>query len=65
MNNKSDKRNRVPHTPDHNSQMELLLAQPRELVAAKVIQFPKERVTIGTYDSAKRRLLEFAARLPD
>lgn len=65
MNIKPDKRNRAPQTPDQSSQMELLLAQPRELVAAQVIQFPKERIASGTYDSAKRRLLEFASRLPD
>ena len=65
MRKKLDSRSRAGRTLISDSQLELALTQ-RELATATVVQFPTrpKPVRLSIAD-AKRRLLEFAARLPD
>jgi hypothetical protein len=65
MRKKQDSRSHGQQKPSANSQLELLLIH-RDLAAATVIQFPNRPKSASTsLADAKRRLLEFATRLPD
>lgn len=65
MRKKLDNQPRAGRKQNSDSQLELVLAQ-RELRTATVVQFPSRPKQAGlSIADAKRRLLEFAARLPE
>lgn len=65
MRKKSETRAKAGCDLRNGSQLELVLALRDPGPAASIVQFPRQQKRQVAYSDAKRRLLEFAARLPD